>query len=99
MGLLTVKQLEFRTDTRSILTGIDCALHAGEFVGLIGANGTGKTTCSGGAQNQNRRYHFWHYRSGRHRRTCCFYEIAENRQKTAPFRGGLFFALSFMCYL
>jgi iron complex transport system ATP-binding protein len=44
MGLLTVKQLEFRTDTRSILTGIDCALHAGEFVGLIGANGTGKTT-------------------------------------------------------
>ncbi|MCC7517028.1 MAG: ABC transporter ATP-binding protein [Pseudomonadales bacterium] len=44
MSLLSVKQLQYRTDTRCILSGVDCQLQAGEFVGLIGANGAGKTT-------------------------------------------------------
>lgn len=52
--------------------------------------GTGKTPGSGGFENQNRRYHLWHYRFGRHCRTCCFYEVAEIVKRPLPF-GAVFF--------
>lgn len=42
--LLRARRLRYTIDNTPILTGIDLDLHAGEFVGLIGANGAGKTT-------------------------------------------------------
>lgn len=42
--LLRISNLHYAIDKIPILTDINLDLHAGEFVGLIGANGAGKTT-------------------------------------------------------
>jgi zinc/manganese transport system ATP-binding protein len=42
--VLVVRDLGVRLSGRTILTGVDFAVDAGEFVGLIGSNGAGKTT-------------------------------------------------------
>src|SRR5687767_12612578 len=43
-ALLTAQNISFAYDGRPILKDVSLAVDAGEFVGLIGANGGGKTT-------------------------------------------------------
>src|SRR5262245_6772191 len=43
-ALLTAENLMFAYDGREVLKGVSLALDAGEFVGLICANGSGRTT-------------------------------------------------------
>lgn len=42
--MLKVKNLKFRIDGLNILRGVNCKIEKGEVVGVIGPNGSGKTT-------------------------------------------------------
>ncbi|MEQ8660919.1 MAG: ABC transporter ATP-binding protein, partial [Gammaproteobacteria bacterium] len=44
MSLLEGRALRVMRGTRRVLDDVDCALGAGEFLGLVGPNGAGKTT-------------------------------------------------------
>lgn len=44
MTIVTVENLSFRYNSVEVLNGISFDVHAGDFIGLVGPNGSGKTT-------------------------------------------------------
>ena len=46
-ALLEASELTVRRGRRTVLSGVELALHAGAAIHLAGANGSGKTSCAG----------------------------------------------------
>jgi len=43
--LISISKLNKSYGTKSVISNVDLAIHAGQIVGLVGPNGAGKTTC------------------------------------------------------